>query len=93
MSVVAVTVVVSLDASEPGCTKLTYPDDVPSLAGKLGRTYNPLTKQNETATVSDYVESKLHLEKTLVLWGAGGNQKTPSAEAIAKDFAIRYNTK
>ena len=77
---------------EPGCTKLIYPDDLPSLAGKLGRTYNPLTKQNETAAVSDYVESKLHLEKTLVLWGAGGNQKTPSAEAIAKDFAIRYNT-
>ena len=77
---------------EPGCTKLIYPNDVPSLAGKLGRTYNPLTKHNETATVSDYVESKLHLEKTLVLWGAGGNQKTLSAEAIAKDFAIRYNT-
>ena len=77
---------------EPGCTKLIYPDDVPSLAGKLGRTYNPLTKQNEISTVSNYVESKLHLEKTLVLWGAGGNQKTPSAEAIAKDFAIRYNT-
>ena len=78
---------------DPNCTKLVYPDDVPKLADKVGQTYNPLTKQNETVTLSRYVESRLHLEKTLVLWGAGGNQKTPSAEAIAKEFAIRYDTK
>ena len=77
---------------EQGCTKLVYPDDVPTLAAKLGRTYNPLTKRRESVKLSEYVESRLHLEKTLVLWGAGGNQKSPSAEAIAKDFAIRYNT-
>ena len=75
------------------CTNLVYPDDVPKLPGKLGHTFNPLTKQNEIEPVSKYVETKLHLEKTLVSWGAGGNQKTPSAEAIAKEFAIRYNTK
>ena len=77
---------------EPSCTKLVFPDDVPTLAAKPGRTYNALTKQNEIVSLSDYVGSKLHLEKTLVLWGAGGNQKTPSAEAIAKEFAIMYNT-
>ena len=78
---------------DSNCTKLVYPDDVPKLAGKVGQTYNPLTKENETVTLSEYVDTKLHLEKTLVLWGAGGNQKTPCAEAIAKEFAIRYDTK
>ena len=57
---------------EPSCTKLVFPDDVPALAAKLGRTYNPLTKQNEIVSLSDYVGSKLHLEKTLVLWGPAG---------------------
>ena len=50
-----------------------------------------MTKKNEKVTLSEYVETRLRLEKTLVLCGAGGNQKTPSAEAIAKEFAIAYN--
>ena len=34
----------------------------------------------------------MHLEKTLVLWGEAGLAKTPSAEAIANDIAIRYGS-
>ena len=76
---------------ERGCTKLVYPNDVQKLAAKLGQIFNPLTKLHETVRLAEYVETRLHLEKTLVLWGAGGNQKTPSAEAIAKEFAIAYD--
>ena len=52
---------------EPSCTKLVFPDDVQTLVAKPGRTYNPLTKQNEIVSLSDYVGSELLLEKTFVL--------------------------
>ena len=62
---------------EPSCTKLVFPDDVPALVAKLGRTYNPLTKQNEIVPLSDYVGSKFHSEKTLVLGGGGIRRHHP----------------
>ena len=77
---------------EGGTTKLVYPRDVQQLAAKKGRTFNPLTRQRETAPMPAYVETRMHFEKTLVLWGEAGLAKTPSAEAIANDIAIRYGS-
>ena len=73
-------------------TKLEYPRDFPQLLEKKGETYNPRTERTEHHTVAEYTDTKLHMEKVLVLWGKGGRGKTPSADAVAKHFAISYDT-
>ena len=77
---------------EPGCTQLVYPNDLWGIVGKAGQTFDPLTRKRVTAPMSTYVETKMHFEKALVLWGDAGMAKTPSAEAIAHDMAVRYGT-
>ena len=73
-------------------TKLEYPRDFPQLLEKKGETYNPRTERTEYHTVAEYTDTKLHMEKVLVLWGKGGRGKTPTADAVAKHFAISYDT-
>ena len=60
------------------------------LAAKKGRTYDPRSQKTTSPSCDDYVYTKMHLEKVLVLWGPGGNGKTPSAEAVANCLAIGY---
>ena len=71
-------------------TQLVYPQDVPKLAAKKGSAYDPRSQKTISPSCDDYVFTKMHLEKVLVLWGPGGNGKTPSAEAIANCLAIGY---
>ncbi len=73
-------------------TDLEYPRDVERLARKRGTTYNPLSERKEERLVSDYADTRLHLEKVLVLWGAGGRGKTQSARALAKYIAAGHGT-
>ena len=82
--------VIRLSGTE--CTKLVYPYDVPTLGAKIGTTFNPLTRKHENVTVSQYIDTAVHLKKTLVLFGPGGNMKTPIAEVIAKELTIAYDT-
>ena len=40
---------------------------------------------------ANYVETRLHFQKVLELWGAAGRQKTPTAATIANHLAENYN--
>ena len=73
-------------------TALEYPRDTPKLVQKRGTTYNPRTEQKEERLVSDYTDTRLHLEKVLVLWGKGGRGKSQCARAIAKYIATGHGT-
>ena len=61
-------------------TQLVYPQDVPKLAAKKGTTYDPRTRRNAYPSCDDYVNSKLHLEKVLVLWGG----RWPRQDALGR---------
>ncbi len=41
---------------------------------------------------ASYMDTRLHFEKVLVLWGDGGRGKTPIAECIANYLAVSYGT-
>ena len=73
-------------------TRLAYPRDFPRLGDKVGTTYDPRTEKDVLLPLSDYVNTRLHFEKVLVLWGKGGRGKTPAAEAIARRLAISYGS-
>ena len=60
------------------------------LARKRGATYNPQSEQKEERLVSDYADTRLHMEIVLVLWGRCGRGKTQSARAIAKYLAAGH---
>ena len=65
---------------------------MPRLPGKEGETWDPKTRRDVTLRLAEYVETRLHFEKVLVLWGDAGMQKTPTAEAIANHLAENYGT-
>ena len=44
-------------------TQLVYPQDVPKLAAKKGRTYDPRSQKDIFPSCDDYVYTKMHLEK------------------------------
>ena len=67
--------------------KLVHTHDIPGLPAKKGKTWDPKTRQDVNLPFADYVETRLHFEKVLVLWGAAGRQKTPTAAAIANHLA------
>ena len=71
-------------------TDLEYPRDVPILARKSGKTYNPLTEKQETRPFTDYADDVLHMEKVLVLWGPGGRGKSQAARCVAKHLAVGH---
>ena len=64
-------------------SKLVYPRDVPVLPRKKGKTWDPITRKDLKLPFADYINTRLHFEKALVLWGGAGRQKTPTAAAIA----------
>ena len=65
---------------------------MPRLPGKEGETWDPKTRRDIALPLAEYVETRLHFEKVLVLWGDAGMQKTPTAEAIANHLAENYGT-
>ena len=61
------------------------------LPRKKGKTWDPITRKDVKLPFADYVNTRLHFEKALVLWGDGGQQKTPTAAAIANYLAENYD--
>ena len=81
---------------QPGsddATKLIYPRDVPGLVKKLGKTFCKKTRDEIEIPFVDYMETRLHFEKVLVLWGEAGLAKSPAAKCIANCLAVSYDTK
>ena len=76
-----------------GATKLVYPRDVPGLVKKIGRTFCEKTRADIEVPFEDYMETRLHFEKVLVLWGDAGLAKSPAAKCIANYLAVSYETK
>jgi hypothetical protein len=75
-----------------GATKLIYPRDVPGLVKKLGRTFCEKTRAEIEIPFADYMDTRLHFEKVLVLWGEAGLAKSPAAKCIANCLAVSYDT-
>ena len=70
--------------------KLVHPHDFPGLPAKKGKTWDPKTRKDLNVPFADYVETRMHFEKALVLWGGAGRQKSPTAAAIASHLADNY---
>ena len=71
-------------------SRLVYPRDFPQLSRKIGRTWDPVTRKDVELPFAQYVDTRMHFEKVLVLWGDAGLQKTPTAAGIAKYLAENY---
>ena len=56
----------------------------------MGKTWDPKTRKDVMLPFADYVNTRLHFEKVLVLWGAGGMKKTPAAAAVANHLAQNF---
>lgn len=74
-----------------GATKLIYPYDVPGLVKKIGKTFCERARAEIEIPFADYMETRLHFEKVLVLWGEAGLAKSPAAKCIANYLAVSYN--
>ena len=61
------------------------------LPRKKGKTWDPIARKDVKLPFADYVNTLLHFEKALVLWGDGGQQNTPTAAAIANYLAENYD--
>ena len=72
-------------------SKLVYPCDFPGLPRKKGNTWDPIVRKDVNLPFADYVNTRMHFEKVLVLWGGGGRQKTPTAAGIANHLAENYD--
>ena len=66
-----------------GATKRIYPRDVPGLVKKIGKTWCEKTRAKIEIAFADYMDSRLHFENVLVLWGDAGLAKSPAANATA----------
>jgi hypothetical protein len=66
---------------------------VPGLVKKIGRTFCEKTRADIEVPFEDYMETRLHFEKVLVLWGDAGLAKSPAAKCIANYLAVSYETK
>ena len=68
-------------------SKLVYPRDFPGLPRKKGKTWDAIVRKDVNLPFADYVNTRMHFEKALVLWGSAGRQKTPTAAGIANFLA------
>ena len=59
----------------------------------MGKTWCHLKREEAEIPFTDDMETRLHLEKILVLWGQGGRAEMPADECIANILAISYDTK
>ena len=75
-----------------GATKLIYPRDVPGLVKKIGKTFCEKARAEIEIPFADYMDSRLHFEKVLVLWGEAGLAKSPAAKCVANYLAVSYDT-
>ena len=63
-------------------SRLVYPRDFPQLPRKKGKTWDHETRKDVSLPLADYVDTRMHFEKVLVLWGDAGLQKMPTAAGI-----------
>ena len=49
-----------------------------------------IVRKDVNLPFADYVNTRMHFEKVLVLWGGGGRQKTPTVVGIANHLAKNY---
>ena len=76
----------------PGATQLCYPRDLPGFAGKQGITWCEKERSDVNIDFARYMDTKMHFEKVLVLWGKAGLGKSPAARCIANYLAFSYGT-
>ena len=50
-----------------------------------------IVRKDVNLPFADYVNTRMHFEKVLVLWGGGGRQKTPTVLGIANHLAKNYD--
>ena len=72
-------------------SKLVYPRDFPTLPRKTGKTWDHGTRKDVELPFAAYVDTRMHFEKALVLWGSAGRQKSPAAAAVANHLAENYD--
>ena len=65
---------------------------MPGLVTNLDRTFCEKARAEIEIPFTDYMDSRLHFEKVLVLWGEAGLAKSPAAKCVANYLAVSYDT-